>query len=69
MILSKNEEDDAPLIDRHYIDGEIDSWYEIIETSMDKAIPKKRYFNIPKPATNKNSFNGDTKPYSKLSTT
>ena len=51
MILSKNEEDDAPLINWHYIDGEIDTWYEIIETSMDKAIPKKRYFNIPYPKT------------------
>ena len=38
------------IIDKHYVDKEIDNWYDIVRKAMDKANPKKEVPNntLPK---------------------
>ena len=39
------------IIDKEYIDQNIDSWYHIVGEAMGKAIPKKKYLTLPHPVT------------------
>ena len=45
-------ENDDTMIDKQFIDKEIDVWYDTIKGAMDKAIPKKKYITLPHPLTN-----------------
>ena len=44
-------EEETPIIDKDYIDQQLDSWYDTVGKAMDKAIPKKKYLTLPHPLT------------------
>nr|XP_027237905.1 uncharacterized protein LOC113829027 [Penaeus vannamei] len=38
-------------VNKEYVDNKIDSWYAMLESAMNKAIPKKKYITLPHPLT------------------